>query len=187
MITARLFYLHRFQSANVIASCSRRNRELWILPPPQVSSPESVGYYTETIGGQATRSCVPYGTIRRIRGGGAGEGSLLYLVNLPFLIRVPHCHLFLFFLSPFFFGRYISPLIVSLVSLTVPLLAVVEGLMLGVVSPPGFLFGVGACLILIGAATASMVTMLPHTEVFDATEAVKMANDGDETAGVDKR
>lgn len=67
---------------------------------------------------------------------------------------------------------------VSLASLTVPLLAVVEGLMLGVVSPPGLLFGVGAFLILVGAATASVVTILPHTEVFDATEAVKMANEG---------
>lgn len=75
-------------------------------------------------------------------------------------------------------NRYISPLVVSLASLTVPLLAVVEGLMLGVVSPPGILFGVGACLILIGAATASMVTLLPHTEVFDATEAVKTTNEG---------
>lgn len=62
-------------------------------------------------------------------------------------------------------NRYISPLVVSLASLTVPLLAVVEGLMLGVVAPPGILFGVGAALILIGAATASVVTMLPHTEV----------------------
>ncbi|CAN0116711.1 unnamed protein product, partial [Ascophyllum nodosum] len=69
---------------NAIAPYSRRHRELWIPPSPQVSSPESVGYYTETIGGQATR-------------------SLLYLVNLPFLISVPHCHLFLFFLSTFLF------------------------------------------------------------------------------------
>lgn len=62
-------------------------------------------------------------------------------------------------------NRYISPLVVSLASLTVPLLAVVEGLMLGVVTPPGVLFGVGALLILVGAGTASVVTMLPHTEV----------------------
>lgn len=68
-------------------------------------------------------------------------------------------------------NRYISPLVVSLASLTVPLLAVMEGLMLGVVSPPGVLFGVGAVLVLVGAATASVVTILPHTEVFDATEA----------------
>lgn len=67
---------------------------------------------------------------------------------------------------------------VSLAGLTVPLLAVVEGLMLGVVSPPGFLFGVGAFLILVGAGTASMVTILPHTEVFDASDAVKLAGDG---------
>lgn len=63
--------------------------------------------------------------------------------------------------------------------------------MLGVVSPPGVLFGVGACLILAGAATASVVTMLPHTEIFDATEAVKKVNDGigGESAGAppDKR
>ncbi|CAM9996176.1 unnamed protein product [Ectocarpus sp. 12 AP-2014] len=74
--------------------------------------------------------------------------------------------------------KYISPLVVSLASLTVPLLAVVEGLMLGVVSPPGILFGIGAFLILAGAGTASMVTLLPHTEVFDATEAVKTTNEG---------
>lgn len=58
--------------------------------------------------------------------------------------------------------------------------------MLGVVSPPGTLFGIGACLILAGAATASVVTMLPHTEVFDATEAVKVTNDGGEAPGADK-
>ncbi|CAB1100600.1 unnamed protein product [Ectocarpus sp. CCAP 1310/34] len=74
--------------------------------------------------------------------------------------------------------KYISPLVVSLASLTVPLLAVVEGLMLGVVSPPGILFGIGASLILTGAGTASMVTLLPHTEVFDATEAVKTTQEG---------
>ncbi|CAM9913737.1 unnamed protein product [Ectocarpus sp. 6 AP-2014] len=74
--------------------------------------------------------------------------------------------------------KYISPLVVSLASLTVPLLAVVEGLMLGVVSPPGILFGIGAFLILTGAGTASMVTLLPHTEVFDATDAVKTTNEG---------
>ena len=49
--------------------------------------------------------------------------------------------------------------------------------MLGVVSPPGVLFGVGAFLILLGAGTASMVTLLPHTEVFDATDAVKAGGD----------
>lgn len=74
---------------------------------------------------------------------------------------------------------------VSLASLTVPLLAVVEGLMLGVVKPPGILFGIGAILILIGAGTASMVTMLPHTEVFDATQAVKAS--GDAAGAVEKR
>ncbi|CBJ30192.1 Drug/Metabolite transporter superfamily [Ectocarpus siliculosus] len=74
--------------------------------------------------------------------------------------------------------KYISPLVVSLASLTVPLLTVVEGLMLGVVSPPGILFGIGAFLILTGAGTASMVTLLPHTEVFDATDAVKTTNEG---------
>ena len=84
-------------------------------------------------------------------------------------------------------SRYISPLVLSLASLTVPLLAVVEGIMLGVVPPPNALFGVGAFLILVGAATASLVTMLPHKEVFDATDAVEMANDGPQTAGVDKR
>ena len=153
-----------------------------------MSSPESVGYYTETIGGQATRSCVPYGTIRRI-GGRGGRGRVVTVSSQSSVLNscasLSPLSFFSFYF--FFFGRYISPLIVSLVNLMVPLLAVIEGLMLGVMSPPGFLFGVGACFILIGAATASMVTMLPHTQVFDATEAVKMASDGDETAGVDKR
>lgn len=76
---------------------------------------------------------------------------------------------------------------VSLASLTVPLLALLEGLMLGVVSPPGILFGVGAALILGGAGTASLVTMLPHTEVFDATKAVKLANDTEGISVVDRR
>lgn len=78
-----------------------------------------------------------------------------------------------FELTPLCLGkrdRYISPLVVSLASLTVPLLAVVEGLMLGVDSPPGLLFGIGAVMILAGAGIASVVTILPHTEVFDATK-----------------
>lgn len=75
-------------------------------------------------------------------------------------------------------ARYISPLVVSLASLTVPLLAVGEGLLLGVVTAPGILFGVGAFFILVGAGIASMVTVLPHSEVFDATEAVKLPTDG---------
>ncbi|CAN0491900.1 unnamed protein product [Ectocarpus sp. 12 AP-2014] len=50
--------------------------------------------------------------------------------------------------------------------------------MLGVVSPPGILFGIGAFLILAGAGTASMVTLLPHTEVFDAIDAVKTTHEG---------
>ncbi|CAM9678170.1 unnamed protein product, partial [Phaeothamnion confervicola] len=69
--------------------------------------------------------------------------------------------------------KYVDPIVVAVVCLLVPMVAVAEGLALGVGRvPDGYVAG-GGILVMSGAAMVMASSMRPHTDVFDGTCALE--------------